>query len=76
MLRTQFKMEMMIYTQDRMYKDSLRMLKIKEEEQERQTYGVASPPSRGLYDYNEDNEATLEELACHLNTYFGVSRYK
>lgn len=76
MLRTQFKMEMMIYTQDSMYKDSLRKLKNSEEEQERQTHGVASPPSHGLYDYYEDNEATLEELTCHLDTYFGVSRFK
>ncbi|KAI5616072.1 interferon-induced GTP-binding protein MxA [Silurus asotus] len=71
MLRTQFKMELMIYTQDSMYKDNLQLLKIKEEEEERKNFGVARPPSKGLYDHS-DNEATLEELACHLRSYYSL----
>lgn len=74
MLKTQFKMEVMIYTQDCMYKDSLHTLKIREEEEERQIHGVACPPSHRLYDHS-DNEATLEELIRHLKSYYSVSGY-
>ncbi|XP_053471131.1 interferon-induced GTP-binding protein Mx2 isoform X1 [Ictalurus furcatus] len=71
MLRTQFKMEMMIYTQDSMYKNNLHMLKIMEEEEERQKFGVACPPSQRLYDHS-DSEGTLEELTRHLKSYYCI----
>ncbi|XP_060791630.1 interferon-induced GTP-binding protein Mx1-like [Neoarius graeffei] len=72
MLRTQFKMELIIYTQDSMYKNSLHMLKNKEEEEQRQQFGVAFPPSHSLYDHLDD-EATLEELMRHLKSYYNIA---
>lgn len=74
MLRTQFKMEKIIYTQDSMYKNNLHMLKIMEEEEERQKFGVACLPSQRLYDHS-DSEGTLEELTRHLKSYYCVSGY-
>ncbi|XP_027012325.2 interferon-induced GTP-binding protein Mx2-like [Tachysurus fulvidraco] len=71
MLRTQFKMELMIYTQDSIYKDTLYMMKVREEEEERKTLGVALPASHSLYDYS-DKEAVLEELMRHLKSYYSI----
>ncbi|KAF4074962.1 hypothetical protein AMELA_G00229220 [Ameiurus melas] len=58
MLKTQFKMELMIYTQDSVYTNTLKMLKHMEEEEERQLQGVARPPCNRLYNYS-DIEATI-----------------
>lgn len=74
MLRTQFKMEMLIFTQDKMYMDGLNKLKVKEEEAERQMYGVACPSSQSLYDHS-DLESCLLELRRHLKSYYRVSGF-
>ncbi|XP_053471138.1 interferon-induced GTP-binding protein Mx2 [Ictalurus furcatus] len=69
MLRTQFKMEMMIYTQDKTHNDNLKMLKSKEEGKEKQK--LARSPSHRLYNHS-DSEGILEELTCHLKSYFSI----
>lgn len=65
MLRTQFKMELIVYTQDSMYSDTLSILKQEEEE-------YPSATSCSLYNQS-DNRATLEELMRHLKSYYSVS---
>ncbi|XP_047658881.1 interferon-induced GTP-binding protein Mx1-like [Tachysurus fulvidraco] len=72
LLRTQFKMELMICTQDSIYKDTLRMLKSQEEEEERITHGVAPPATHSLYNLS-NSEGTREELMRHLKTYYMIS---
>ncbi|XP_053471135.1 interferon-induced GTP-binding protein Mx1-like [Ictalurus furcatus] len=72
MLRTQFKMELMIYTQDSVYTNTLNMRNRTEEEDERQSHGVTRPPSNSLYNYS-DTEDALEELTRHLKSYYSVS---
>ncbi|KAK3510921.1 hypothetical protein QTP70_027108 [Hemibagrus guttatus] len=72
MLKTQFKMELMIWSQDSIYKDTLCMQKNQEEEEERKNFGVPRHASHNLYDYS-DREAALEELMRHLKTYYFIS---
>ncbi|KAF4074967.1 hypothetical protein AMELA_G00229320 [Ameiurus melas] len=72
MLKTQFKMELMIYSQDSVYTNTLKMLKRTEEKEERQCHGVARPPCNSLYNYS-GIEATLEELTCHLKSYYRIA---
>ncbi|GAA6079162.1 interferon-induced GTP-binding protein Mx1-like, partial [Tachysurus ichikawai] len=72
LLRTQFKMELMICTQDSIYKDTLCMLRSQEEEEERITHGVAPPASHSLYNLS-NSEGTREELMRHLKTYYMIS---
>lgn len=75
MLRTHFKMELIIYTQDSMYSDTLSSLKLEEEEQQK-THRVIKMPQLILNSYNNsDNRATLEELMRHLMSYYSVSGY-
>ncbi|KAF4079480.1 hypothetical protein AMELA_G00178500 [Ameiurus melas] len=59
MLKTQFKMELMIYTQDKVYTNTL------EEEDKRQSPVVARAHS--------DTEATLEQLTHHLKSYYSIA---
>ncbi|XP_060717097.1 interferon-induced GTP-binding protein Mx1-like [Tachysurus vachellii] len=70
LLRTQFKMELMICTQGSIYKDTLCMLKSQEGKEEREKFGVSCPAA--LYDHS-DSEATLEEMMYHLNSYYRIS---
>lgn len=74
MLRTQFKMELMVYTQDSIYIATLCLMKTMEEENERKKHGVAQTASHSLFDYS-DRGAALEELKRHLKTYYSVSCY-
>ncbi|KAK3529967.1 hypothetical protein QTP86_009361 [Hemibagrus guttatus] len=60
MLRTQFKMELMICTQDSIYKDTLCMQKNQKEKEERKYFGVPC-------------HASLELLMHHLKTYYSIS---
>ncbi|KAF4079482.1 hypothetical protein AMELA_G00178530 [Ameiurus melas] len=66
MLKTQFKMELMIYTQDNVYTNTL------EEEDKRQSPGVARARCNSLYNHS-DTEATLEELTHHLKSYYSIA---
>ncbi|KAF5889618.1 interferon-induced GTP-binding protein Mx1 [Clarias magur] len=72
MLRTQFKMELIIYTQDSMYSNTLSTLKLEEEEVAKQNSRVARVASCSLYSYS-DNRATLDELMRHLKSYYSIA---
>ncbi|KAF4074957.1 hypothetical protein AMELA_G00229270 [Ameiurus melas] len=71
MLKTQFKMELMIYTQYSVYTNTLNMWNRTEEEVERQSHNVARPPSNSLYKYS-DTESTLKALKHHLKSYYSI----
>ncbi|KAI5616071.1 interferon-induced GTP-binding protein MxA, partial [Silurus asotus] len=70
MLRTQFKMELIVYTQDSMYSDTLSTMKLKEEE-EHETTQMIGIVSCSFYN-NSDNRATLYELTRHLKSYYSI----
>lgn len=77
MLRTQFKMELIVYTQDSMYSDTLSAQKLEDEEEKKPKLNLPVLPrieSFGLYNHL-DNKATLEELMRHLKSYYSVSGY-
>ncbi|XP_027011998.2 interferon-induced GTP-binding protein MxA [Tachysurus fulvidraco] len=80
MLRTQFKMELIVYTQDSMYSNTLRMLKQEEEREREKTCSddgiiLSSPgPSYLRSSFSHlDNRATLEELTFHLKSYYSIA---
>lgn len=67
-LRTQFKMEMLVYSQDRTYSTSWSDNKKMEEET------MIKKPVKTLYTVSvKDNKATLQELMLHLKSYYRVS---
>lgn len=70
LLRTQFKMEMLVYTQDRTYSSSLKESKKEEEEEENQKKSITKFDLGFLY--IRDNHATLAELMLHLKSYYKV----
>lgn len=72
MLRTQFKMELIIYTQDSMYSNTLSMMKLEDEEETMQSHGIPRISVCSLYNQS-DNRATLDELMRHLKSYYSVS---
>jgi interferon-induced GTP-binding protein Mx1 len=68
MLRTQFKMEMIVYTQDSTYSHSLCERKREEEDdQPLPTHKIRSTI------FSTDNHATLQEMMLHLKSYYKVS---
>ncbi|XP_005952305.1 interferon-induced GTP-binding protein Mx [Haplochromis burtoni] len=70
MLRTQFKMELLVYSQDRTYSNSLTESKQEddEEEVEHNHRGKLRTPV-----YTKDNHATLQELMLHLKSYYKIA---
>ena len=68
MLRTQFKMETMVYSQDRTYSNSLNDRK--REESELEDKRLKKTPKN-----DRDNHATLQELILHLRSYYKVSSH-
>ncbi|XP_075952230.1 interferon-induced GTP-binding protein Mx-like [Anarhichas minor] len=70
MLRTQFKMELLVYSQDRTYSNSLSDRKKEEDEEER-------PKSFKFRErsivYCMDNHATIRELMLHLQSYYKIA---
>uniref|UniRef100_A0A3B3D6B9 Interferon-induced GTP-binding protein Mx n=1 Tax=Oryzias melastigma TaxID=30732 RepID=A0A3B3D6B9_ORYME len=73
MLRTQFNMELLVYSQDKTYSNSLSESKKEEQSEEDEDY------SRGLKLYaaegplSLDNYATLQELMVHLKSYYKIA---
>ncbi len=65
MLKTQFKMELIVYSQDDTYSQSLKQVKQKLEEEEK-----ISEQS----DIITDNHATFREMRFHLESYYTVSK--
>uniref|UniRef100_A0A8C6V0F6 Interferon-induced GTP-binding protein Mx n=1 Tax=Neogobius melanostomus TaxID=47308 RepID=A0A8C6V0F6_9GOBI len=70
MLRTQFKMEMIVYTQDRTYSNSLSERKQEEDEEEERR--PKHHKNRSIV-YYMDNRATLTELMLHLKSYYQIA---
>ncbi|XP_056114685.1 interferon-induced GTP-binding protein MxB-like [Rhinichthys klamathensis goyatoka] len=68
MLRTQFKMELIVYSQDDIYSRSLRDATENMEEDEETKEGVNSS-SEG---FSTDNHATFREMWVHLQSYFTI----
>ncbi|XP_069001838.1 interferon-induced GTP-binding protein Mx [Embiotoca jacksoni] len=69
MLRTQFKMELLVYSQDRTYSGSLSERK-KEMQDEQEDI-----PERSIV-YCMDNHATLQELMLHLKSYYNIANMR
>nr|AAT57878.1 Mx type 2 [Scophthalmus maximus] len=72
MLRTQFKMEMMVYSQDRTYSSSLSDRKKEENEEENKQKMKKHHDDRSVK-YCMDNHATLQELILHLKSYYRIA---
>lgn len=71
LLRTQFKMELLVYTQDRTYSSSLDESKKEDEENNCfQTKKAKQPLLEFIF--KKDNNATLTELMLHLKSYYRV----
>ncbi|XP_053172736.1 interferon-induced GTP-binding protein Mx-like [Scomber japonicus] len=64
-LRTQFKMELIVYSQDRTYSTSLTAEKRREEEEEEEEEYNAIQ----IFDYH----ATLQQLKLHLKSYYKIA---
>ncbi|XP_070758667.1 interferon-induced GTP-binding protein Mx isoform X1 [Enoplosus armatus] len=71
MLRTQFKMEQLVYSQDRTYSSSLSDTR-EEDEEEDKWNGKKGYKERGIV-YRRDNHATLQELMLHLESYYKIA---
>ncbi|KAM7422093.1 hypothetical protein PAMA_010256 [Pampus argenteus] len=69
MLRTQFRMELIIYTQDSTYSKQLGKRKREEAEQEKNglPFGVFHSPN------SNQNGATLKEMMKHLKSYYQIA---
>ncbi|XP_033821869.1 interferon-induced GTP-binding protein Mx-like [Periophthalmus magnuspinnatus] len=70
MLRTQFKMEMIVYTQDRTYSYSLNKRKREEDEEEERRPKFHNNRSTVYY---TENKTTLQELMLHLKSYYQIA---
>lgn len=64
MLRTQFEMELLVYTQDSTYSKKLGKRKREEAEQEK---SIGRPHS------SNENGATLKEMMKHFKSYYQVN---
>ncbi|KAM4587557.1 interferon-induced GTP-binding protein Mx isoform 2-T2 [Odontesthes bonariensis] len=66
LLRTQFKMELLVYSQDQTYSVSLSDRKREEQD------GEDTSSETSLF-YSNDNHATLQELMLHLKSYYKIA---
>jgi len=73
MLRTQFKMELIVYSQDGSYSQSLQYAKDKMEEMENVTVPFKNSKRTTFVDVSTGSHATLREMRLHLESYFTVS---
>uniref|UniRef100_A0A672ZBC3 Interferon-induced GTP-binding protein Mx n=1 Tax=Sphaeramia orbicularis TaxID=375764 RepID=A0A672ZBC3_9TELE len=73
-LRTQFKMELIVYTQDRTYSNSLSERKREEEDYEEMQ--LAKPfrlkKAQSIV-FCEDSKATIQELMLHIKSYYRIA---
>ncbi|KAI3369499.1 hypothetical protein L3Q82_007715 [Scortum barcoo] len=72
MLRTQFKMELLVYSQDRTYSSSLSERKREEDEEEDKQKTLKYNQDWNI-SYRIDNRATLQELMLHLKSYYKIA---
>ncbi|XP_004068905.2 interferon-induced GTP-binding protein Mx [Oryzias latipes] len=70
MLRTQFKMELLVYSQDKTYSNSLS--ESKKEDQDSENVPLAPYSERSIV-FSLDNYATLQELMVHLKSYYKIA---
>lgn len=70
-LRTQFKMELIVYTQDTTY--SKKLGKRKREDEQNSFGGLVVQKSTSSTVSNNDSGATLKEMIKHLKSYYQVS---
>ncbi|KAG7463692.1 hypothetical protein MATL_G00179310 [Megalops atlanticus] len=73
MLRTQFKMELIVYTQDSTYSQNLSELKREEQEEQEDEDGYSFQKSNRSIVYNTDSHATLQEMMLHLKSYYRIA---
>ncbi|XP_028254066.1 interferon-induced GTP-binding protein Mx-like [Parambassis ranga] len=71
MLRTQFKMELLVYSQDRTYSSSLNESQKEEDEDDLRIKG--NKFLGGVILYSMDNDATLQQLTLHLKSYYRIA---
>ncbi|TNN34508.1 Interferon-induced GTP-binding protein Mx [Liparis tanakae] len=64
MLRTQFKMELLVYSQDRTYSNSLSDTKKEEDDEDDIHKSIV---------YSMNNSATIQELMLHLQSYYKIA---
>ncbi|XP_054482825.1 interferon-induced GTP-binding protein Mx [Anoplopoma fimbria] len=72
MLRTQFKMELLVYSQDRTYSNSLSDRRREEDDEEDKPKSSTFYKERSIM-YSMDNRATLQELMLHLQSYYKIA---
>ncbi|XP_073698959.1 interferon-induced GTP-binding protein MxB [Garra rufa] len=72
MLRTQFKMELIVYSQDSTYSQSLKDTKDKphKDDEDQEDKESDNCPSIGII---TDNHATLREMGLHLESYYTIA---
>ncbi|KAA0722604.1 Interferon-induced GTP-binding protein [Triplophysa tibetana] len=84
MLRTQFKMELIVYSQDGTYSQSLQQTKekVRQEEQTAQLFSVAAIQSSTSFNFGSgfgkpivitDHHATLDEMKLHIKSYYSIA---
>uniref|UniRef100_A0A8C1D0B2 Uncharacterized protein n=3 Tax=Cyprinus carpio carpio TaxID=630221 RepID=A0A8C1D0B2_CYPCA len=74
MLRTQFKMELIVYSQDGTYSQSLKHAKDKLEEAENAKLALKMKKSSIVsVDVDTGNHATLREMRLHLESYYMIA---
>ncbi|XP_071349757.1 interferon-induced GTP-binding protein Mx-like [Trachinotus anak] len=71
MLRTQFKMEMIVYTQDSRYSKKLGKRKREEELNDGSPFGVKQAKPNTVI--NNQSGATLKEMTKHLKSYYQIA---
>uniref|UniRef100_A0A672ZFN8 Interferon-induced GTP-binding protein Mx n=2 Tax=Sphaeramia orbicularis TaxID=375764 RepID=A0A672ZFN8_9TELE len=74
-LRTQFKMELIVYTQDQTYSNSLSERKREDEdyeERKRLTKPAAIKKAQSIV-FCEDSKATIQELMLHIKSYYRIA---
>ncbi|KAI4886761.1 hypothetical protein NFI96_027917 [Prochilodus magdalenae] len=73
LLRTQFKMELIVYSQDHTYSHSLSSVRQEEEDEDGFSKGVKISGFGSSLISNTDNHATLQELMRHLKSYYSIA---
>ncbi|XP_068599101.1 interferon-induced GTP-binding protein Mx-like [Brachionichthys hirsutus] len=72
MLRTQFKMESIVYTQDSTYSKKLRMQKRQDDCLDGRVFTFGKPSTNSAAS-NNDGGATLKEMRRHLKSYYQIA---
>lgn len=73
MLKTQFKMESIVYTQDSTYSTILGKRKREDEQEHGTSFATLVNKSTNSNVNSNDNSATLKEMTKHLKSYYQVS---